>query len=128
MLNKKILPITLAFFLVTGLVAFASEKPSETKDAAMPDNVKTIIENSCFGCHNTDSKNDKAKEALDLKTMSELSNSKMIKAYREIAEVVEENEMPPEKFLDKYPDKKLSEEDRKVLMEWAKNEAKSLMK
>jgi hypothetical protein len=127
MLNKKILPITLAFFLVTGLVAYSAEKPSETKEVAMPDNVKTIIENSCFGCHNTDSKNDKAKEALDLKTMGELSKSKMIHALREINEVVEENEMPPEKFLAKYPDKKLSEEDKKVLMEWAKSEAKALM-
>ena len=44
--------------------------------------------------------------------MGELSKSKMIHALREINEVVEENEMPPEKFLAKYPDKKLRDEEK----------------
>jgi hypothetical protein len=41
---------------------------------------------------------------------------------------VEENEMPPAKFLEKNPDKKLTEAEKLVLMNWANNEAKGLMK
>jgi hypothetical protein len=36
--------------------------------------------------------------------------------------------MPPAKFLEKFPDKKLTDAEKKKLMDWAKNEAKSLMK
>jgi uncharacterized membrane protein len=114
--------------MFASFIAFSSENKSDTKAITTPDNVKAIIEKSCFGCHNTDSKNDKAKEKLDLKTLGDLETSKMIHALREISEVVEENDMPPEKFLAKFPDKKLSDDERKILMDWATNEAKSLMK
>jgi uncharacterized membrane protein len=114
--------------MFASFIAFSSENKSDTKAITTPDNVKAIIEKSCFGCHNTDSKNDKAKEKLDLNTLGDLETSKMIHALREISEVVEENDMPPEKFLAKFPDKKLSDDEKKILMDWATNEAKSLMK
>ena len=113
--------------MVATLFTMASENPTEAKAVAMSDDVKAVIEKSCFGCHNTDSKNDKAKEKLDLKTLDNLTTPKMIHALREINEVVEENEMPPEKFLAKYPDKKLSDAEKKLLMDWASKEAKALM-
>ena len=72
MLNKRIFPFALVVFLFATLLSTASENPTETKAVNMPDDVKAIIEKSCFGCHNTDSKNDKAKEKLDLKTIDEL--------------------------------------------------------
>jgi uncharacterized membrane protein len=93
----------------------------------MPDDVKAIIEKSCFGCHNTDSKNDKAKEKLDLKTFDSLTKNKMIASLKEITETIEENEMPPAKFLEKNPDKKLTDAEKKILMDWANSEAKALM-
>jgi hypothetical protein len=52
----------------------------------------------------------------------------MIAGLKEIAEVVEENEMPPAKFLEKNPDKKLTDAEKKILMDWANSEAKALMK
>lgn len=127
MLNKKIYSVFMAIFMAATLFTMASENPTETKAVTMPDDVKAVIEKSCFGCHNTDSKNDKAKEKLDLKTLDNLTTPKMIHALREINEVVEENEMPPEKFLAKYPDKKLSDAEKKLLMDWASKEAKALM-
>lgn len=117
----------LTMFLSIGLLK-ASVNPTETKTPAVPDNVKAIIEKSCFGCHNTDSKNDKAKEKLDLKTFDALGKKEMIHALGEIAETVDENEMPPAKFLEKFPDKKLTDAEKKILIDWAKNEGKALMK
>lgn len=128
MIRRKHFVITLfAMFLSVGLLT-ASVNPTETKAPAMPDNVKALIEKSCFGCHNTDSKNDKAKEKLDLKTFDALVKKEMIHALGEIAETVEENEMPPAKFLEKFPDKKLTDAEKKILIDWAKSEGKALMK
>ena len=119
--------------LFLGLFSFAvmasgTENPAKYTPEQMSDEVKAVIENKCFGCHNTDSKNDKAKEKLDFKTFNDLSRMKQISAYKEIGEVLEENEMPPKKFLDHYPDKKLTKDETKLLMDWAKKEAKSLVK
>lgn len=128
MIRKKHFFITLfALLLSVGLLS-ASVTPTEAKAPAIPDNVKALIEKSCFGCHNTDSKNDKAKEKLDLKTFDALGKKEMIHALGEIAETVEENEMPPAKFLEKFPDKKLTDAEKKILIDWAKNEGKALMK
>ncbi len=128
MIRKKHFLLTLfAMFLTVGLLK-ASVNPADTKAPVMPDNVKAIIEKSCFGCHNTDSKNDKAKEKLDLKTFDALGKKEMIHALGEIAETVDENEMPPAKFLEKFPDKKLTDAEKKILIDWAKNEGKALMK
>lgn len=127
MSKKSVFMIAVLFFFTTYSVN-ATVTQVGSKAPAMPDNVKAIIEKSCIGCHNTDSKNDKAKEALDMKTMESLSKQKMIHALKEIGETLEENEMPPAKFLEKFPDKKLTDAEKKILLDWASSEAKSLMK
>ncbi len=128
MLNKRIFPISLLLFMFATMFATAVENPAKAKPVDMPDDVKAVIEKSCFGCHNTDSKNDKAKDKLDLKTLGDLDTPKMIHALKEINEVLEKNEMPPEKFLAKFPDKKLTDDEKKTLMDWADSQAKSMMK
>lgn len=125
---KSFFSVVLIVLLFTSVSASAGDKPQPLKPVNMPDDVKTLIDKSCFGCHNTDSKNDKAKEKLDLKTIDSLDKTKMIHALKKISETLEEGEMPPAKFLEKFPDKALTDAEKKTLMSWAKNEAKSLMK
>jgi len=127
MYKKSLFSIALIVFVFASFVSPASETQTNSKAISMPDDVKAVIEKSCFGCHNSDSKNDKAKEKLNLSTLDSLSTSKMIHALKDISEVVEDNEMPPEKFLEKYPDKKLTDAEKKILMDWANNQAKTLM-
>jgi len=116
----------LTFFFVSFMLS--AEENSPTKNPVkMPDNVKSIINNKCMGCHNTDSKNDKAKEKLDFKTLEGLGKIKKIGTYNHIVEALEKDKMPPEKFLDKYPDKKLSEKEAKAIIEWANKQAEALM-
>ncbi|WP_340113216.1 heme-binding domain-containing protein [Maribellus mangrovi] len=123
---------TLSFFFLgifsLSVMANDSDKTESYPPTSMPDDVKAVIQNKCFGCHNTDSKNDKAKEDLDFKAFADLSKMKQISSYKKINEVLGENEMPPKKFLDHYPDKKLTEDEKKVLMKWAKAEAEKLVK
>jgi len=128
MRNKRNSLFVIAVFLFASFMVSAAENPADSKVVNMPGDVKAIIDKSCFGCHNNDSKNDKAKEKLNLSTFDTLTKNKMIAAYKGMAEAVEENEMPPAKFLEKFPDKKLTDTEKKVLMDWANNEAKSLLK
>lgn len=115
-------------FITLSVLAVGKENPAKSQARIMPDNVSTIIEQKCFGCHNTDSKNDKAKEDLDFKTLDGLSTMKKVSSYNKIAEVLEKQEMPPQKFLERFPDKNVTDEERTVLLEWAKNEAATLIK
>ena len=94
----------------------------------IPTDIQEIFDKSCFGCHNVDAQNDKSKKKLLIDELSALSESKLVAKLDAIAEAVGENEMPPEKFLDKYPDKKLTDAEAKKLKEWAENAAEELMK
>lgn len=126
-MNKKsMFPLVLISFMFVSFMVSANNNPGKTKGEPMPENVKAIIEKSCFGCHNTDSKNDKAKEKLDFKSFDSLEKMKQIVAYKDIHEVLVKDEMPPQKFLEKFPDKKVSEDEKKILIEWAKNEIETL--
>lgn len=117
--------------LVTALFvisATASEKEDQKKfETTMPDNVVAVVEKSCFGCHNTDSRNDDAKEELDFKTLNDLNPIKKIGTYRDIAEMLEEDKMPPKKFLEKYPDRAPTSKEEKLLHDWVKKEAQRLI-
>lgn len=110
------------------LMSIVVSAENETTKKTMPDDVKAVVEKSCFGCHNTNSKNEDGKEALDFKKLDKLSKIQMISAYKEIGDVVEEGDMPPKKFLQKYPDKKLTDADKKILLDWSKKEAEALVK
>jgi uncharacterized membrane protein len=126
MKTKNIFSLFLAAFLVISIIASGSDKP--TKSNPMPDKVKAVIEKSCFGCHNTASKNEDAKEELDFKQFDSLSLIKKVGAYKKIGETIEEGEMPPKKFLAKFPEKKLTDEEKQLLMDWSKTEAEALVK
>ncbi|MCE4564858.1 heme-binding domain-containing protein [Maribellus sp. CM-23] len=122
--------LSLLFVALFSLSLFAgeTEKNPVQPFGPMPDEVKAIVDKSCIGCHNTDSRNEDAKKELDFKKLDTLSKVKMISTYKEISETLEKNEMPPKKFLEKYPDKALSETEKKVLLSWAKKETKALVK
>ena len=128
MRKKSLISGLVVLLLFASAVVFAIEKPTVTPASEMPENVEAIIKKSCFGCHNTDSKNDDAKEELDFKKLDGLSLMKKISAYKHIGETVEDNDMPPKRFLEKYPDKKLTSEEKQVLIAWAKKEAETLVK
>ena len=127
MCKKSFYPIVLVVFMFVSFASSATNNPAEAKPVKMPDDVKAIIDKSCFGCHNSESQNEKGKEKLNLSTFDTLTKNKMIASFKDIAEVVEEDEMPPAKFLEKNPDKKLTDAEKKILMNWANKEAKALM-
>jgi hypothetical protein len=125
--SKKVFVIWLPalsaiFILLTAFSYFGSgtsNTPPPDDNLVIPENINNIFDKSCFGCHNTESKNDKAKEKFLIDKLPGLSKVKMVSKLDKINEMVEKNEMPPEKFLAKFPDKALTPEEAKALREWA---------
>jgi mono/diheme cytochrome c family protein len=122
-------------FLAVGIISVGALTSFNTKEASIPspsdafeipENINAIFKNSCYGCHNSESKNEKGREKLMIDELTNLKKGKLAAKLNKIAEITAEGEMPPEKFLNKYPDKALSEEDAKTLIEWAKASAEAL--
>jgi hypothetical protein len=123
--------IGFAFVLLTSFGEYDSESSAASvpqEKFTIPEGINSILDNKCFGCHNTESTNDKAKEKLLIDQLPELSKAKLVAKLDGIAETVGKNEMPPEKFLAKYPDKALSSDESKQLKDWAKTASEELMK
>jgi hypothetical protein len=87
----------------------------------IPEHVKSILDAKCMGCHSNESKPGKSKFKLnfDKITNGSYSNGKLASKFEKIVKILGENKMPPKKLLVKYPDKKLTPEESKILMDWA---------
>ena len=125
--------ISIAVLAIISLSAFNINIESEKRLLSsedtfeIPEDIQNIFDKSCFGCHNVDAKSDKAKKKLMIDQMHELSKAKLIAALGDIKDVVEEGDMPPKKFLDKYPDKAMTEEETKMIKEWADKATDALL-
>lgn len=99
---------------------------SNDKTIEIPENVQTILDNSCYGCHNSDSKNQKSRDKLSFDKLNSIKTYKAIGKLTDIADVINEGDMPPKKFLAKYPERALSDDDKEVLKNWATDAAANL--
>lgn len=105
-----------------------SPEPQTDNGFTIDAKVKPIIDAKCLGCHSPESKNEKAKEKLIWANLSTMDKKAAASALDEVVEVLEKNEMPPAKFLERYPDKKLTEKEVKSLKKWADKSASKLLK
>jgi hypothetical protein len=122
-----ILTVIIAGFLFVNFNIHDGDKPSSKGNSVeIPDDVQTVLDNSCWGCHNTESKNLKAKKKLSFDKLSKLKIYKVVGKLTDIQEVIMEEEMPPKKFLKKYPDHALNDEGKELLLGWAKQNAKKI--
>ena len=93
-------------------------------EAALPDDVKAVVDKKCYGCHNANSKNEKGKAKLDWDALDGMKKSKRKAAMGEIAEVLEKGEMPPKKFLENKPEGALTEAELATLAQWSSGKKK----
>jgi hypothetical protein len=99
-----------------------SKQDQTAKVTSLPADVGKIVEKSCFGCHNSQSRNDKAKEKLDFDGWSNLNPMQKAGKTKAILDVLEKGTMPPPMFLERFPDRKLTDDEAKLLKDWAKKE------
>ena len=125
-----ILLITLIFFSFTkdlneDYIAISAIVPIE-----IPAEVKAVLDNKCTGCHSNDAKGGKSKMKMnfDKFTNGEYSTGKTISKLGKITKQLDKGKMPPKKYLDKYPDKKLTEEENQLLLNWASEQSNLLNK
>lgn len=97
-------------------------------DITFPDNIKSILDNSCWGCHNSESQNEKGKKKLQFDKLNELSTSKKVSKLGKIVKILGKGEMPPEKVLQKYPEMSLTDETKSELVNWANSQKDELLK
>lgn len=99
------------------------------EDIEIPENVQLIFDNKCIRCHSAESKTSKSKSKLnfDKFTNGDYSTSKLVSKIGKISKQINKNGMPPKKFLAKNPDKKLTEEESKLIIDWATEQQKILV-
>jgi len=129
-LTPFILLITVIFFSFTkdlneNYIAFI-----EIESIDIPEDVKAILDTKCMGCHSNDAKGGKSKMKMnfDKFTNGDYSTGKSISKLGKVTKQLNKDKMPPKKFLDKYPDKKLTEEERELLLKWASEQGEILKK
>jgi len=127
---KKLLLIPFAAIVGLLFMQGKSEPASHSfaPDAELPGNVKAVVDQKCYGCHNANSKNEKGKAKLDWDALGNLKKSKRVATMDKISEVLEKGEMPPKKFLENKPEAALSEADLATLKEWSAGKKKKSKK
>ena len=147
--TKKIIKIVaLAVVLLFVLIQFVRPdrnnppvNPNDTLEASMqvPDNVKAVLARSCADCHSNDTYypwysnispvswflanhiKDGRKE-LNFSEWNTYNARKKAKKLEEVCEQVDMGDMPLPSYLWIHRDASLSDEDRKVLCDWANSE------
>jgi len=116
--------IGLLFLQGKSVTSSESATITDAMHAELPANVKAVVDQKCYGCHNANSKNEKGKAKLDWDAVDKMKKSKRMAAMGKIAEVLEKGEMPPKKFLENKPEAALSEAELATLVEWSAGKKK----
>jgi hypothetical protein len=93
-----------------------------------PKKVNAVIQAKCYGCHSIDGKSQKAKDKLMWDDLAGMAKEQQLEKIQSIQKVLEKGSMPPEKFLEKMPEKKLTDKETKAMRKWADKTAKKLSK
>lgn len=122
---KKVSCLCLLFFSILLLPSFTPDDGGKLK---IPKKVNAIFQNKCYGCHNTESKGKKASDKLNWDNLATLAPEEQLAKMKSIQEVLKEGAMPPGRFLEKNPDKKLTDKETATLKKWADKAVKKLSK
>jgi hypothetical protein len=121
------------FLFAFALISFTWNSATETAPSPVPDhhfeipdNAMKVIDKSCYGCHNSESPNEKGKKKLQFDKLGDLKTYKLVGTLTDIADVVANGDMPPEKFLNKKPEATPTAVEKKLLVDWAEGTAKKL--
>ncbi len=119
-----------------------SKDISKTQDVT--DDVKIILHKACYDCHSNQTvypwyskvapsswlvakDTREGREELNFSDWSDLSKRKKVKYFKEIAELVEEREMPMKIYTVIHRDAALSDEEIKTLTDWTKAQSNLLL-
>lgn len=93
----------------------------------IPEEVSNVLVFSCYDCHSSDASNEDARNALNFEKWNDYRVTKKIGLLGKICEFIEEDKMPPAKYLKNKPDRKLSADHKILVCDWSKKESSALM-
>jgi mono/diheme cytochrome c family protein len=124
----SIMPLLALFIFIAAQSPLTVTRPvAEDPDLDWPEEVVSLLKQSCFDCHSSDASNIKAKGALNFSKWADYKITKQINKLNGISEEVKGKNMPPNKYLDKNPDAALTDVEIGVITNWANKEADKLM-
>ncbi len=150
-LIKKILWGLLIVFIVIQFIRPAHNKSTGlletdvTKMIAVPENVLGILKNSCYDCHSNNTRYPwyvniqpmgwimanhikEGKQNLNFSEFGNYSKRKQGNKLRATAESIKDGSMPISSYTILHTDGKLSEENKKLITDWALQAKDSLEK
>jgi len=118
----SLLAITLSSYNFAG----KNNTPFAVEPFQIPKNIDAIFTKSCYGCHSVESTTYKAKMKLKLDQLTSMKTSKLVSKLSKIAKEIEKGDMPTKKFRANYPEKVPTDEENKILIDWARASASKL--
>lgn len=135
-MKNKIKIAVPVFILGLSFILFSFTKDSKQHYVAItsielidiPAEIQSILDNKCMGCHSDEAKGGKSKMKMNFNKFTDgrYSTGKTISKLGKITKQLNKNKMPPQKLLDKYPEKKLTEDETKILLNWATEQKNAL--
>jgi cytochrome c553 len=121
--------ITQFYLPLAGLIlAFSCSAPARIGDTKIPKSLNAVVQNKCYGCHSAEGRSDKAKAALLWNDLGGLPAHEQVIKFKHILEVLEEGSMPPARFVEGNPDKKLTAQEVADMKKWAEKNIEKLSK
>lgn len=114
---NKLLLFTL--LLLAGMLMLPGFSSKDAGKFKIPKKVNAIIQAKCYGCHSNDGKNQRPKEKLNWDELANLPADQQVAKLQSIQSVLAEGSMPPARFLEKMPDKKLTDKENASMKKWA---------
>lgn len=111
--------LTTGLLLAFTLIVMSVANPTPPVQVKYPKKIDNIIQDKCYGCHNPDSRGEKSRKKLNWDTLGDLDQDTQKEKFELIVEVLEEGTMPPSRFLERNPDKALTEKETKKFKKWA---------
>jgi hypothetical protein len=133
MRTRLLLTTLIASITILSINANADDKKttkglSDTLIIKYSGSEKAIVNSKCFQCHSMEARFPKSRNKLNFDSLSLYTKVNQLSKLDKISEVLEKGSMPPEKFLEKFPEGKLNADELKILKDWAKNTSDLIMK
>lgn len=144
--GTRIKPLSVLSFLAACAIAIQflpveTSNPPVTGGINAPDEVRAILERSCFDCHSNETRwpwygriapvswlmahdVSEGREHLNFSEWNRLDPPEQAEAIHEVWEEVEEGEMPLWFYLPMHPEARLDDRDRMLLRSWATSRGK----
>ncbi|MCB9896553.1 MAG: heme-binding domain-containing protein [Planctomycetes bacterium] len=134
--TKRLLVVLAVGGLAIQAVPVERTNPPVTAELVAPQPVHDLLVRACYDCHSHETvwpwyasvapaswlvarDVEEGREHLDFSTFASLEPGRAAHALREIAEVLEEGEMPPWFYTPLHPDARLSADEVATLRAWA---------